>query len=171
MAPAYPSFESLPVCVFLPPEMFPPARGGCSPTSSSLREGGRWPHLGSRRRNLWAHPVFGFLFFKHMQMFGDLCANMIIENPKANKQDRSKKMLVFFCLIASGCRSTVSCMYQMAAHGSSYAKSSLQTHPKRIFFSARMQPELENVRSAVGNLAVGSAERAPSSSGLSVTAH
>ena len=103
-------------------------------------------------------------------MFGDLCANMTIENPTANKQDRSKKNF-FFRLIASGCRIAVNCMYQMAAHGSSYAKSSLQTHPKRIFFSARTQLELENVRSPVGNLAVGSAERAPSSSGLPVTTH
>ena len=102
-------------------------------------------------------------------MFGNLCANMTIENPTANKHDRLKKN--FFFLIASGCRSTVNCMYQMAAHGSSYDKSSLQTHPKRIFFSARTQRELENVRSAVGKLAVGSAERAPSSSGLSITTH
>ena len=103
-------------------------------------------------------------------MFGDLCANMTIENPTANKTGQIKKKF-FFCLIASGCRSAVNCMYQMAAHSSSYAKSSLQTHPKRIFFSARTQLELENVRSAVGNLAVGSTERAPSSSGLSVTTH
>lgn len=37
-------------------------------------------------------------------------------------------------------------MYQVAAHSYPYAKSSLQTHPERAFFSARTQLEMENVR-------------------------
>lgn len=81
-------------------------------------------------------------------MFGAVRAVMTIENVTANAGKRSKKK-IFFGLIASGCRSPVNCMYQMAAHGSSHAKSSLQTHPERIFFSARTQLELEKVRSAL----------------------
>lgn len=51
-------------------------------------------------------------------------------------------------------------MYQVAAHGYFYAKSSLQTHPEKVFFLARTQLELENVRRAPsGNWLANSAER------------
>lgn len=66
-------------------------------------------------------------------------------------------------------------MYQVAAHGYFYAKSSLQTHPEKVFFLARTQLELENVRRAPsGNWLANSAEREreiASPQGLSLTTH